>query len=968
MATRDVLIGRDVEATQLERAMRRAEAGAGSLVLVSGEAGVGKTRLAEELASQTEATVLWGAARQRGTAPYAPLAEALRSYLRQEPEGLTDTALRDHLALLMPELGEAATQTDRATILEAIRSALATIAGAGPVLLVLDDLHWSDDATLDLVGFIADPLSEMPVLVIGIYRSDELPREHSLRRARAELRRSDAFEELALQPLGLDETAAIGAELLGGRPADSLAQTIHDRTQGVPFFVREVTAALIDSRLVAEGADGYELSGEADVPVPDTVREAVLMRASVLSSEGRAAAEAAAVAGESFRLELVAAQASEAGVSELIDSALIRETEPGVASFRHSLAREAVYEDVPWLRRQTMHRSFADALDATGGPSVEIAAHWQGAREDGRAREALLRAAEEFCAVHAYRDAARAGHQALELWAPGDDITARPAALERYASCAQLAGDLPEAKRAWREVADLRRAEGDGRELAEAQRQLAAVHALEGDRPRAVSARRAAADGFAAEGLPVEAAADRLVAASYLQRIGDHSEAEALARAAGEEARGAGRTDLEAEAKGLQGVALAKRGDLDAGLELARAGLSLALKHGMTAQAGSLYQRFGTVLEAGASYRDAQDAMEKAFDLCQASGASETERVCLECMAYLLRELGEWDRCAKLCEKLTEEPALAPGDRMVADGVLGSIEAFRGRNDEAHGLLGPALEAAIRSDLLSTQVDAAAALAWLADAEGDTESAVRHCEFVLQRWAKSEDHHYSIWGLRWSAGFLARREDDRARAFCEALAKIAESGQPFALAALADALGVTAMAEGDADTAAKQHERALELHEVLDVPFERSQVLLNAGTALAAAGHRTRALERLAGAHREAKRLGARPLAARAAEKIAALGESVERTLGKRAAAELEGAGLSRRELEVMRLVGSGRTNREIAEKLVLSPRTVDMHVRNIFTKFGCRSRVEATRKAITLGLLEDGEGAGSPSASTPAA
>jgi DNA-binding NarL/FixJ family response regulator len=136
------------------------------------------------------------------------------------------------------------------------------------------------------------------------------------------------------------------------------------------------------------------------------------------------------------------------------------------------------------------------------------------------------------------------------------------------------------------------------------------------------------------------------------------------------------------------------------------------------------------------------------------------------------------------------------------------------------------------------------------------------------------------------------------------------------------------------------------------MPFERAQIELRAGVALAAAGERDLALEHLSGAYRLARNLGARPLAAEAASEVSILGESVSRRLGVRAAADADGAGLSRRELEVVRLLSVGRTNREIAQDLFLSPRTVDMHVRNILRKLDCRSRVEAAHRAGELGLL----------------
>jgi ATP/maltotriose-dependent transcriptional regulator MalT len=455
--------------------------------------------------------------------------------------------------------------------------------------------------------------------------------------------------------------------------------------------------------------------------------------------------------------------------------------------------------------------------------------------------------------------------------------------------------------------------------------------------------------------MAADAAADRLVAASYLQRRGEHSEAEQLAAEAQSEARDSGRLDLEAESLGLQGVARAKRGDVDGGLELANTGLSIALDEGMTARAGSLYQCLGTVLEAGARYGAARDAMESALSFCEMAGAAGKQRVCRECMAYLQRELGEWDRALTLSAELAAEDD-SPAGGVVADGIRGSILGFRGDVKAARPLLSQANEIAIRIDLLSMQVDTSAALAFVAEAEGDLDTANSHLRFLLQRWASSEDHHYAVWGLRWASSFFARHgEGEQARACAEALGQIASGGgSADALAALAFAIGEAATLDGDTELAARQFTQALEMHRGLDVPFERAQIGLRAGSALAAAGQRDAALECLAEAHRCASRLGAAELMSDVAAEVAALGEPVDRALGVRAAARHEGAGLTRRELEVVRLVAEGHKNREIADRLVLSPRTVDMHVRNILSKLDCRTRVEAAGKAAQLGLLEN--------------
>jgi DNA-binding NarL/FixJ family response regulator len=443
------------------------------------------------------------------------------------------------------------------------------------------------------------------------------------------------------------------------------------------------------------------------------------------------------------------------------------------------------------------------------------------------------------------------------------------------------------------------------------------------------------------------------VVAAYLQSAGKHGEAVALARVAGEEAQRAERIDLRARALGLEGVATAKGGELAAGVETVRAGLSLALAHELTPQAAELYQRLGTALETAGDYGGAHEALTTAVGLCRTGDADALEYGCLSCVAYVLRELGDWDASVELCHEL-HAGDVRPDDTVVADGVLGAIHAFRGEPARARPLLLRALDTASRLNVISMQLDTAASLAFLEDQTGDRDAAADHCRFVLERWEHSEDRHYAVWGLRWAASFFAEQgAGPEARACADALARIAaHTGHPDARAALAHALAETALLDGDAETAAEQIARALELHAALDIAFERAQIQLRAGVVLAAAGERELALERLASAYRTARRLGARPLATRAAEETARLGESVERRLGRRAAAAHDGAGLSRREVEVMRLLAVGRTNREIARELFLSPRTVDAHVRSIFSKLGCRSRVEAATRAGELGLL----------------
>ena len=943
------LIGREDERAWLREAVADAVAGRGALVLLTGEAGVGKTRLAEAVAEESGVRLLRGVA---GTAspPYCPVVVALRRFVQSEPGGLGDCGpLRPHLALLMPELGPGAGATDQATLFEAIRCALGSVVDAEPAILLLDDLQWSDDATLELLGWLASALAGAPLLVVAAYRSDETPSGHPVRRLRTNLRRDRLLRELTVEPLGAAQTKALAERVLGEPLAASLAATLHHRTQGNPFFVEELAEALRARGHLDRDPSGLALRSDGDVLVPETVRDAVLLRAATLSEQARGAANAAAVFGAEFELDVVSDLSGD-GLAGLLSSGLVVERRGGRAAFRHRLVRDALYEDVPWLERRELHRRIAEALDGLPHAAAAIAAHRQAAGDTALALEAYVRAVDEQTALHAHRDAVRLARQALDLW-PADERPAdRVTLLERYAHSCELMGWFTESARALREAVAVRQATASDRALADAQRRLAGVYALQGDRERALAARQVAAAAYAAHGLTADAAAERLVAATFLQSRGRHAEAAETARQAGEEARLAERTDLRARALGLAGVAQAKGGDFAGGVETVRAGLALALEHELTAEAAEVYQRLATALETAADYRGAEGALNTAVALCRTGDAGDLEQACLSCMAYVLRELGEWDRAAELSADIIA----AGGDTLVADGILGAIHAFRGDLRAARPLLQRSLDASSRLEVVSMQVDTNAALAMVEERDGDGVAAAEHCRALLARWQRSEDRHYAVWGLRWAACLLAGQGDvGGARACAEGLSEIASAtGHADALAALAHALGELALREGDADAAADQIERAVELHAGIDIPFERAHVQLRAGVALAAAGRREPALDRLAGAYRLARKLGATPIASDAAAEVERLGESVEVRLGRRAAADRDGAGLSRRELQVMRLVAVGRTNREIAAELFLSPRTVDMHVRNILAKLDCRSRVEAVARAGELQLL----------------
>lgn len=950
------LIGRQEEQAALDHALASAREGAGGIVLLAGEAGMGKTRLAEACLTRSGHLVLAGEASEVATPPYGPIIAALRAFLRTRPGGLeTCGPLGAYLALLLPELGPPPGDADRATLVEAIRCAFTTIARAAPAAVFLDDLQWSDRATLELLPGLAATCTQERLLIVGAYRSDEIPRGHPVRRLRNDLRRGRLLREIPVEPLDQEAATALAARILGEPPSAHLAAALYERTEGVPLFVEELGGALTVRGRLRRGAGGLEQAPGVGLPIPETLRDAVLLRLEGLPDHARRLIELAAVVGRDFDQGLVAELAGgEEGLDDLFARGLLVEGERAQASFRHALTREAVYEEISRARRRTLHRQVAERLEATGTAPQMVAEHWLAASDSERARAALIAAARTSCDVHAYRDAADAAQRALELWPEAVDEAERLEVLDQLGHCAQVSGMLAEAARAWSEVAEGWRRRSDESAHAEAERNLAGVAELLGQWERALAAREAAARAFAAGGQPAEAAAERLAAAAHLRSAARYHAALDLLALALEDSRRAARPDLEARIIAHEGSARARLGETTVGLELVRAGLALALEHGLPGAAAEIYQRLADALEHAGDYAGAKATYLTAFDFCQAHSAADIAQICLACLTVVLRHTGEWERAMSLCREVLASADSAAHARAVASSMLGSLHALRGQPRRAQPLLLEAAALAGRIELAAVELYAAWGLALVAELDSYTQTAAAHCRAILARWEQTEERHHVVTALRWAARCFVRagaRADTQACA--NALARIASAtGQPEALSALAQTLGEIALLDANADQAVQLFRQAIDLLRDIEAPYCRATAQFRAGIACAAANQRSAAVEHLSAAYRAARRLGARPLAGEIAQALEALGEPLAERLGDVAAGRLRHGDLTRRQLEILQLVAQGRTNPEIARELFLSPRTVEMHVGNILAALDSRSRAQAVRRAAELGLL----------------
>jgi DNA-binding CsgD family transcriptional regulator/tetratricopeptide (TPR) repeat protein len=490
-------------------------------------------------------------------------------------------------------------------------------------------------------------------------------------------------------------------------------------------------------------------------------------------------------------------------------------------------------------------------------------------------------------------------------------------------------------------------------DVAAIHRRLAGQYELQGLWPLALTAREAAAARYAGRGDRAAAATERLAIATHLRSAASFRAALDVIGVALEDLRGGEHPDLIARAEGLRGNVLARMGRADEGVTVVQAALDLALRHGAADVAAEIYQRLADSLEHAGDYRAASRAYDVAFEFCQSRGDAATGELCRACATVVLFHAGQWDRATRLCREVLNTSTAGAHARTVASGVLGLVAALRGRSAAARAALLDAHATAVRIDLVAMELLSVWGLALVEDAAGRTDRAAALYRAAVVRARETEERHYCVPVLQFAIGCFASADGDFATDIADATAVLAaaadSTGQPEAQAALAYAVAEAAHAEGAQDRAAGLFRHALGLLEGRDLPVIDSYVRLRAARAFAGtADTRPESNEepaRLWGeAERTMRRLRAEPLIAtiRAAQKSCELGRP---TIGPR----VDVTGLTGRELEVLRLVGQGQTSREIAHRLFLSVRTVEMHVQHGMAKLGCRTRAAAVRRLAGL-------------------
>ena len=958
------LVGRAEACGVFDDVLAGLDRGGPAAIALVGEPGIGKTRLLGELAARADARgylVLYGSASElERDLPFWVFVDALEEYVRGlEPRRVEalDEDVRTELAHVFPSLarfeaaGAVAFQHERHRSHRAVRELLERLTGTTPLVLVLDDFHWADSGSVELLGMLLRRPPAAAVLVALAVRPRQAPERVTAALERAH--RAGTLRRLEVGAL----TRGEARELLGDAVDGAAAAALFEESGGNPFYIEQLARSLAWARMT--GVPGR--FPPADLDVPPAVAAALGEELALLSEGARLVLEGGAVAGDPFDPELAAAAAAipEASALEALDELLrldlVRETEvPRRFRFRHPLVRRAVYASTPGGWRLGAHERSAETLTARGAPAAERAHHvGRSARQGDTAAVATLREAGEAAALRAPASAAAWFGAALRLLPATAPPEPRVELLLSRAGALVATGQFAEGHTALLESIELVPAEAVALRV-RLTTACAGVEHLLGRHEQAHTRLASAMDGLSDPGSPESATLMIALAMDGFSRM-DYGRMGEWAKQALSAARQLADRPLTAASVALLAFASAASGDteeakthrLEAALlvaDLDDGELSLRLDAAANLAGAELYLDH---------YQEAAAHAERALSVARATGQSEYIPFPYSILgqARLLR--GQLAAAGELLDNAVESARLSGNVQALAGNLVNrSLTAL------AAGDLETALATAEENIELTQGLDqslvcaAGVALAAALLENGDPERAVdllvgssggdelplipgvfrpRFLELLTRCWLAL--------GRRSEAARAAARAEDTAAALG---LRMADSMADRATAAVS-------LDGGDADRAAERALASAIAAEDVSAPVEAALSRTLAGRALVQARQPERAAAQLKRAAAELHACGALRYRAAAERELRSLGHRVHRRTrpGTRDGGV---ASLTERELQVARLVVDRRTNPEIADALFLSPKTVETHMRNIFRKLNVSSRVEVARAVERAG------------------
>ncbi len=959
------LVGRAETCGVFDDALIELERGRSGAIALVGEPGVGKTRLLEELGARADVRgelVLSGSASELDRElPFWVFVDALDEYVQGLQPGRLeplDDDVRAELAHVLPSLSVfgaargAALQHERYRSHRSVRELLERLAATRPLVLVLDDLHWADPASVELLGGLLRRPPDAPVLVALGFRARQAPER--MVAALERTHRAGSLIRVEVAALTRDEAR----ELLGETVDDAAAAALYRESGGNPFYLEQLSRSLALERT----AGATEIL-PADLDVPRAVAAALAEELALLSDRARLVLEGAAVAGDPFEPELAAAAAAVPespaleSLDELLKLDLVHETEvPRRFRFRHPLVRRAVYESTAGGWRLGAHERSAETLAARGASAAERAHHVErSARQGDAAGVATLREAGEAAALRAPASAAAWFGAALRLLPASAPAEVRVELLLARARALVATGQFADGHAALLESMELLPPDSVASRV-RLTTACAGVEHLLGRHDQAHARLVGAVDGLSDPSSPEAAAlAIELAMDGFFQM--DYERMRRWAERALSTARPLGDRPLTAAAVALLAFGNAAEGETEA----AEWHLSKAAALVADLDDSELALRLDAAANlAGAElyldrYAEAAAHAERALSVARATGQSEYIPLPYSILGQVKLLRGQLAEAAELLDDAVEGARLSGNVQALAGNLVNrSLTAL------AAGDLETALATGEENLDLTQGLDqslvcaAAVALAAALLEDGDPQRAVD----LLVRSSGGEElslipgvfrpRSLELLTRCWLA--LGRRsEAARAAAGTRVTAGALRLRMADSMAARASA--AVALDAGDPESASEDALDSAVAAEEVGAPVEAAVSRTLAGRALKQAGKADLATAELRRAAAELHTCGAIRYRAAAERELRGLGHRVHRRT-RRGKADGGGlASLTGREVQVARLVVDRRTNPQIAEALFLSPKTVETHLRNIFRKLDVSSRVEVARAYEAAGL-----------------
>jgi tetratricopeptide (TPR) repeat protein/transcriptional regulator with XRE-family HTH domain len=879
------LIGREAEFSAIMAAVEAVVKGSGRLLAVAGEPGVGKTRLSQE------ATL---ACRGRGfvvatgrcyephqSVPYYPFLEALSSLHGAAPDPVREqiSTRWPHMMRLLPEgpggalpATTASPQEEQQRLFWAVTGFVEAISDTSPVALLLDDLHWADDASLKLLQHLARHTRAHRVLLLGTYRDVEVGHQHRLGRALRDLEREHLVERIPVRRLGQEGTASLIADRIGQDLSDGFAELVYRHTDGNPLFVQEVLRALIERGDVYRREGHWESRGIAEIGVPESVRATIADRASRLSEGAQQALREASVLGQAFDFEDLQAVANvsedelEAALEEALAAGLVYESGDAYL-FNHALTQQALYAELPKRRRRRLHLGAGEALERLVEPirrrrAAELAWHF---REGGTPQRALpyaLLAGDYAASVYAPAEAERHYRTSLALARALEDRDGEARALEklgwlmwmtaRFDSCLDA---LEQSARLYRDADDV---EGEMRAVG----LLGMVHftyaPLEGtERIRALLDRLATDEpSMPLVSLYSSLSANLIVAGRYREALDAAQSATEIARRLGDERTLAWVETMRGTALGMLGqleeacrvleerLTLAEvsndywgqlsaahylgklsvaQGDFDAALHYHGRALELAEQLGARSRISAETSNLSEVLFYLGDWARARSQAERAVKIARSASSGLTASYfqyadVLRRLGMIRAAVGEWEKALPCLEEsiILAEQVPYPEAVRTGQGILAEQELLRGEPGAALARLEPLVDRSYPEELGTVRL-----LPYLSWAYLELEDADHAEEVVLEgiERARAQGHKLALVELLKVGGMVLasqRRWDEAERAFEEAVSVARSVRYPYAEARALYEWGLMHVGKSDPKQGRHQLEKAAEIFRELD--------------------------------------------------------------------------------------------------------------------------------------------------------